>query len=108
MTQSGLYYLIFKTDNYDQRYESDESNNVLAVPFTFNGPRPVIGIHFVGSQIELYWPTNATGFRLQSAVSVGSSPVWGAVTNTPATSGGSYRVTVNPSDASRFFRLINP
>jgi subtilase family serine protease len=36
LIQSGQYYLIFKTDYYNDVTESDENNNVLAVPFAFN------------------------------------------------------------------------
>ena len=67
---------------------------------------PVIGIQSVGSQIQLTWPTNATGFRLQSSAAVGAS-VWGDVTNTATTVAGYYQVTVSPSGVSRYFRLVN-
>jgi subtilase family serine protease len=33
--QSGLYYLLLETDAYNSLQESDESNNVLAIPVTF-------------------------------------------------------------------------
>lgn len=71
-----------------------------------SGPPPSLGIQVAGSQVQLSWPTNANGFRLQSAQSIGPSPVWGDVTNPPAASGGFYRITVSPTPSSRYFRLI--
>jgi CARDB len=106
VTQSGNYYVIFKTDAYGYIFEGSENNNTLAVPVTFN--LPVLGIQSVSSQIQLFWLTNATGFHLQSTASVGPSTVWGDVTNTPTASGGFYRVTLGPSGSSRYFRLVNP
>ena len=36
VTQSGDYFLIFKTDGNSSLFESDESNNTLVLPVTFN------------------------------------------------------------------------
>jgi len=40
LTDSGTYYLIFRADASGYVTESDEQNNVLAVPFTFNPTPP--------------------------------------------------------------------
>jgi uncharacterized repeat protein (TIGR01451 family) len=69
---------------------------------------PVIGIQAVGSQIQLSWPTNATGFRLQSTAALWPSAIWENVTNTTTTNAGSYQVIVTPSGSGRYFRLVNP
>jgi subtilase family serine protease len=37
---SGTYYLLFQTDISNSILESDENNNVMAVPFTFNSTPP--------------------------------------------------------------------
>ena len=36
VVSNGTYYLIFRADNYNNVFESDESNNVVVVPVTFN------------------------------------------------------------------------
>jgi subtilase family serine protease len=36
LTQSGTYYLIFRVDDGNTLFESNESNNVVVVPVTFN------------------------------------------------------------------------
>ena len=69
--------------------------------------QPVIGIQVVGTQIQLSWPTNASAFHLQSAASIAPT-AWSDVTNVPAASGGFYRVNVNATGASRYFRLLKP
>jgi hypothetical protein len=40
VAESGTYYLIFKTDVGESLYESDEDNNVLVVPVTFDVLKP--------------------------------------------------------------------
>jgi subtilase family serine protease len=38
--ESGNYFLLFQSDAQNDVYESNENNNVLAVPFTFNAQPP--------------------------------------------------------------------
>jgi subtilase family serine protease len=40
VVQSGTYYLLFKTDAYNSVYESDESNNLVVVPITYEILQP--------------------------------------------------------------------
>ena len=55
LIQSGPYYLIIKTDSYSYVAESDENNNLLAVPFTFEStPADLI-------PVQLLAPTDITG-----------------------------------------------
>ena len=55
LIQSGQYYLIFKTDYYNEVAESDENNNLLAVPFAFNStPADLI-------PVQLLAPADITG-----------------------------------------------
>lgn len=69
--------------------------------------QPVIGIQVVGTEIQLSWPTNANAFHLQSAASIAPA-AWSDVTNVPAALGGFYRVNVNATGASSYFRLLKP
>src|ERR1035437_1606497 len=55
LIQSGQYYLIFKTDYYNDVAESDENNNVLVVPFAFNStPADLV-------PVQLLTPADITG-----------------------------------------------
>jgi subtilase family serine protease len=55
LIQSGQYYLIFKTDYYNNVAEFDENNNLLAVPFTFaSTPADLI-------PVQLLTPADITG-----------------------------------------------
>ena len=55
LIQSGQYYLIFKTDYYNDVAESDENNNLLAVPFMFEStPADLI-------PVQLLAPADITG-----------------------------------------------
>jgi len=59
-----------------------------------------------GANVVLTWPTNATGFTLQSSTNLGSSAVW--ITNCPApvVVSGQFAVTNPISGPQQFFRLI--
>lgn len=60
----------------------------------------------LGSPVDLYWPTNAPGFRLQSASpSLGPSAQWMDVATPPSESGGLNHVPLDPADSHRYFRL---
>ena len=69
LVESGAYYLFLQTDIYDDVYESDESNNLLTVPITFNVQPPDL------SPVALLAPNSVTA-PPYPAVTV----VWG-VTN---------------------------
>lgn len=60
-----------------------------------------------GSGFTISWPTNATGFILESASSFSSS-TWDAVTNGIAATGDHYFVEVATTNAQSFFRLHHP
>ena len=68
---------------------------------------PVLGIELIGTQAGLFWPTNATGFRVQSTDSLVPA-TWEDLTNAPAASGGFFRVTPGGSASSKYFRLVKP
>jgi uncharacterized repeat protein (TIGR01451 family) len=70
-------------------------------------PRPQLTIRLLNGDIELSWPTNVSAFHLQSAGSIAPAD-WGDLTNTPATSGGFYRVTLSAPGTSKYFRLVKP
>lgn len=58
-----------------------------------------------GSNIILSWPTNAVGYTLQSASSLGPPVTWIDCTNTPAVVGTSFTMTNDASAGSQFYRL---
>ena len=58
--QSGSYYLLLRVDSYNYLPESDEGNNVLAVPITFDiVPSDVaaIGLHVSPALVGAPYPT---------------------------------------------------
>jgi hypothetical protein len=64
-----------------------------------------LAINLSGRNIALSWPTNATGYQLQSSLLLGSSATWTAVTNTPVISGTNYSVTLPATNHCVFFQL---
>jgi hypothetical protein len=60
-----------------------------------------------GSQLQLNWPTNTTGYALESTTSL-AAPTWATVTNTPTVIGNQFTLTVETAVGSKFYRLRKP
>ena len=65
---------------------------------------PELNIALSGNQVVLYWPTNASGYVLQSTTNV-SSANWGSISNGINTTEGYYVYSNAPGGESAFFRL---
>ncbi len=102
-TQSGTF-----ANNF--YYSGGSGLAIYTVPsdlIVLEPPPPQLTIRLLSGNVELSWPTNASAFHLQSAVSIAPA-AWGDLTNTPATLGGFYRVTVGAPVSSKYFRLVKP
>ncbi len=55
----------------------------------------------------LQWPTNYTGFVVQSALSLGSG-LWQAFSGAVTVNGTNYNVSVGTTNPARLFRLRKP
>jgi hypothetical protein len=51
------------------------------------------------------WPTNATGFTLQSTTNLTPSAIWSTVSPAPVIVNGQYTVTNSISGTQQFYRL---
>ena len=60
------------------------------------------------TQALLQWPTNHTGFRVNSTVNPGVPSAWRPVTNAITTNGAVYSVSVTTTNTAQFFRLRRP
>ncbi len=67
-------------------------------------PKPSLEIVRAGANLQLSWPTNATGYTLISATNVPAN-TWYPVTNTPAINGELFTVDITPAEPLRLFRL---
>jgi uncharacterized repeat protein (TIGR03803 family) len=83
---------------------SSGSGTVFAISLGLTSA-PQLTIAFSRSNILLTWPTNATGFTLQSTTNLGLSAAWTNVTSAPVIVDGCNTVTNAISDARRFYRL---
>ena len=75
-------------------------------PFTFNWTvvpdgRPTLS---VAAKLAITWPSSATNYVLEAADSLPASN-WTQVTNTPVLLDGQPAVVLDPSQASKFFRM---
>jgi hypothetical protein len=67
---------------------------------------PRLTIALSGANAVVSWPTNGTdGLQLQSSSSLNSASGWADVTNSPATAGTNYQVTIPLAGSAQFYRL---
>jgi uncharacterized repeat protein (TIGR03803 family) len=67
---------------------------------------PPLTIIASGPNVVLSWPTNFTGYTMQSATNVGSLAVWATNLPSPVVVNGQYTLTNSISGTRQFFRLI--
>jgi hypothetical protein len=65
-----------------------------------------VGIIRSGANVVLMWPTNATGFTLESTTNLGSSAAWTTNSSAPFVVNDQYAVTNPVSATQQFYRLI--
>jgi uncharacterized repeat protein (TIGR03803 family) len=76
----------------------------LGTLFSISLPVSQLTITPAGPNVLLTWPTNFTGFTLQSATNLGS-PVWSTNLPAPVVVNGQYTVTNPISGTQQFYRL---
>lgn len=69
---------------------------------------PTLLARFSAGVFTFSWPTNATGFFLESSPLTGRPPVWSAVNPPPTVVGTNFNVSVNTLSGPLFFRLRHP
>jgi uncharacterized repeat protein (TIGR03803 family) len=72
---------------------------------TLPGPPQLALVHSASNAI-LSWPTNTTGFTLQSTTNLNSPADWSTVSPAPAVVNGKHTVTNPVSGTQKFYRLI--
>jgi hypothetical protein len=82
---------------------SDTATNFNASSERFSLPQ--LGATPAVSNLVLSWPTNATGFALQSTANLLPPAVWTTVSAAPVIVSTNYMLTIPSSGSQRFFRL---
>lgn len=67
---------------------------------------PRLEITRTGTNVVLFWPTNATGFVPQSKTNLAATNAWINVTNIPAVVGGTNYITNPITRSALFYRLM--
>jgi hypothetical protein len=70
--------------------------------------RPSLAISWTGDQAALSWPVSATGYTVQTSPTLGAGAAWLNITTTPNVSNGQNIIAIDPSEHTRFYRLIKP
>ena len=74
---------------------------IIVVPI----PRPTLTIERTGTQLSLLWPTSAENFVLEFTEQFPVNAGWTAKTNMPDRVGDQNQLTIEPTNATGFFRL---
>jgi hypothetical protein len=73
------------------------------------GTRPILTIARTASaEALLQWPTNYTGFAVQSLLSVSPPQLWRPVTNEVIVNDALFSVSISTTNDAQFFRLHKP
>lgn len=101
-TPGNSLSLTLKLRDLNGVYPDSES---FVLSFTPVETRPRINFQKTSVQsATLSWPTNAAGWELQSANSVGTAN-WDTITNTIGISGTNFSVSITTTNAQQFYRL---
>lgn len=65
------------------------------------------GLNVVSNNVVVSWPAYYGDFHLQSATNLQRPDNWSAVPDIPVLVGDQFVVTNRPTDATKFFRLVN-
>jgi hypothetical protein len=68
-------------------------------------PIPSLQITNLAGQMQISWPTNAQGFRLQTATELAPQPDWAPTTNAVFTVGDQNTATLTATGVAAFYRL---
>ena len=68
-------------------------------------PSPTMQITRFSNGVVISWPTNASGFNLESSDMLAPTSNWSGDTNVPVIAGDQNVVTVEAAASMRFFRL---
>lgn len=84
---------------------SSVPNEGLVTQFTV-AATPALTAGLTATNLNLSWPTNVSGFRLQSSTNLSSTTSWITVTNAVRTVGTNYSVNLTAESGYQFFRLV--
>ncbi len=88
-------------------YTGGTGNDVVLTHVT-TPPRPTLTIQpLPPGSVQIFWPTNAVGYRLQSNTNL-AGPNWDFVPTVPIVVGSNLRITSPATNDQQFYRLFAP
>lgn len=96
---------------YDTALDAEQIGKLATVQTPYSGQfsfRPKLSIAPLANAVRLIWPTNRTGFSLQTNGSAGQSNGWGTLTTNFSVISTNFAVTNSVGGEMRFYRLSKP
>jgi uncharacterized delta-60 repeat protein len=69
---------------------------------------PTLTVRSAGNNLTLLWPDSATGYRVESKLSLSPPSSWSGVAGTLQTNGGFISMVLPTPGVQKFFRLVKP
>ena len=104
---NSLSNLCFGGPEYKTIYMT-AAPNVCSFPVLIAGAVSIkrLNMSAAGTNLCVSWPSPSTGFGLQQSDSLGNGADWTGVTDTLQVTNGLNQLSVFPTNAARFFRLL--
>ena len=85
-----------------------DTMETLFEDFSVTGPGiPGNGLELsLSPKLTLSWPSSLTNYVLKATSDLSAKGAWNVVTNTPASTGGQFTVTLDPSPGNQFYMLV--
>jgi hypothetical protein len=80
-------------------------DGLFTLQSTVTAPGPPLNITLSSAHLVITWPTNGTGYGLQQSSTL-APPNWVSMTNV-TTVGGQNQITIQPTNAAGFYRLVS-
>ena len=101
----AFYHIVLSTNNGVISEAFVGSATLFTLITTATGARPLLNISRSGTNVLVEWPTNATGFTLESSTNLASA-VWSSNLPAPVVVNTNQVVTNGISGTQKYYRLI--
>jgi hypothetical protein len=101
-------FALTPAQNINRLVVTKQSVSGWSTDITFVSADPTLSLRLSGANVILTWPTNYTGYGLQSTTNLNPPAAWSAALTAPVIVNGLNTVTNALAGHAQFFRLTHP